>query len=321
MMALVMGGVWASGCAASAGRGEDLPAEETDAGGTGQEPYGGQDPAFGDGGLGDAGDRCTEAIDVVLALDVTSSMNFVLDALENEIQGVVTAANGIAQGAHFGLVIFADNHKVDDSGSQGKIHTTADTLKTAFANAQSVYTKNNRNPGDGPTGLDTQNPICEENALDALHAAAKDFPWRAYATRVVIVVTDDTFLEAGDNYGDRDGDGKTDKTNYPREGNYPALTTMPQTVQALRDGGIRVFSVTRLKPPGPLDFLSKCGTPRRYAWDDVSAGWSKPYKGHAPIPDQTDGQNFDLDAVRKGNLSLGDTINKVVADSHCRPPK
>lgn len=283
-------------------------------------------PGFGDGGVTpDAGNGpCTEDVDVVLVLDVSSSMGFVLDKLDAEIDKVVAASNALKVGAHFGLVLFVDNTKLVDTGDLegGKVHTKAATLRAAFTDAKATYTTPNRNPGDGPTGPTTQNPICEEDALDALHDAATLFPWRPTAARVAIVVTDDTFLEKPDNYGDRDGDGKTDKTSYPREGDYPAKTTLDETVAALKKQGVRVFSFSKLKAPGFLD-LTKCGTGRRHSTDEaVTYGWSKPYAGKAPIPDQTGGKNFDLDAVRDGKLSLSATINEVVLQSYCAgPPK
>jgi hypothetical protein len=280
---------------------------------------------FADGGRGDATPtgECTEDVDVVFALDVSSSMGFVLDKLGTEIEQVVSAANDLKEGAHFGLVLFVDNVKVDDSGSagDGKIHTGAASLQSAFSYAKTTYTTPNRNPGDGPTGPTTQNPICEENALDALHDAVTEFPWRDNAARVVIVVTDDTFLERPDNYGDRDGDGKTDKTNFPREGDYPARFTVDETVSALTKAGVRVFSFTRLKPPGLLD-PTACGTGRRHASAEaITYGWSQPYAGKQPIPTATGGKNFDLDAVRGGSLSLAATINEVVLESHCAGPR
>jgi hypothetical protein len=267
---------------------------------------------------------CTEDVDVVFVLDVSSSMGFVLDALDKEIDKVVDAANKLKAGAHFGLVLFVDNVKLVDTGdlNGGKVHTKADSLRTAFTDAKATYTTPNRNPGDGPSGPTTQNPICEEDSLDALHDAANEFPWRSNAARVVILVTDDTFLEKPDNYGDRDGDGKTDKTSYPKEGNYPARFSLDETILALKTGGVRVFSFTKLKAPGLFD-LQKCGTGRRHSSDEaVTYGWSKPYDGKQPIPTQTGGKNFDLDAVRDGKLSLATTINEVVLESHCAgPPK
>jgi hypothetical protein len=281
---------------------------------------------FAEGGASsDAGDGvCTEDVDVVLVLDVSSSMGFVLDKLGAEMDKVVDASNKLKEGARFGLVVYADNAALSSTGDQlgGKVHSGASTLKTAFADAQSTYTTPNRNPGDGPTGPQTQNPICEENALDALHMAATDFPWRPSAARVVILATDDTFIEAPDNYGDRDHDGKTDKTSFPKEGNYPAKFTLDETITSLKAAKIRVFSFSRLKAPGALDF-NKCGTGRRHPTEDsVTFGWSKPYDGKAPIPELTGGKNFDLDAVKSGSLSLATTINEVVLESHCAgPPK
>jgi len=276
------------------------------------------------GGGGDASSAaCTEDIDVVLVLDVSSSMGFVLDKLDTEITKVVAASNALKAGAHFGLVVFVDNVKLYATGDQGggKIHTLAPSLSAAFKDAKATYTTPNRNPGDGPTGPTTQNPICEENALDALHDAATDFPWRDNTARIVIVVTDDTFLEKPDNYGDRDGDGQTNKTDYPREGNYPARFGVDETVAELKTKQIRVFSFTRLKPPGILD-ITACGTSRRHATpDSITFGWSKPYNGgKAPIPTATGGKNFDLDAVRAGSVSLADTINDVVLQSRCAGP-
>jgi hypothetical protein len=270
-----------------------------------------------DGKTSDA-EACEEVIDVVFVLDTSSSMDFVLTKLETQIGQVVTASNMVAADAHFGLIVFQDNHFLDNTGplDAGVVHTSASSLQTRFKYYKDTYTANNRNPGDGVSGPTTQNPICEENSLDALYAAASTFPWRDNATRVVILATDDTFLERPDNYGDRDGDGLTNKTDFPKEGNYPAARTMTETVKALQDAKVRVFSFSRLTPPG---FLERCGTPRRFPWEDITDGWTTPYKNMPPIPDQTDGANYDLDKVKTGSLSLADTINEVVLDSHCNP--
>jgi hypothetical protein len=257
----------------------------------------------------------------VFVLDVSSSMGFVLDALERQIHEVVTAANALAEDSHFGLIAFVDNHAVDATGDldEGFVHTGAASLQAAFAHYRETYTRPNRNPGDGPTGPTTQNPICEENALDALHAAAVEFPWRENATRVIIVATDDTFLERPDNYGDRDGDGATDRTDFPREGDYPALTTVPETVEALQQARVRVFSFSRYRVPGVLD-PSRCGTGRRLEWSQITDGWTTPYAGQEPIPAATDATTFDIGLVRNGTLSLVATINEVVVDSYCHEP-
>lgn len=310
-----VGAVSTTGCSAAADR---------DGGGPVPDAAGSDaDPAFEVSVLDARNESsvCANVVDVVFVLDVSSSMDFVLDTLDAQIDQVVTASNALAPDAHFGLIPFVDNYAIDATGplEAGKVHTAAPTLKAAFQYDKKTYTTPNRNPGDGPSGPQTQNPICEENALDALHAAATEFPWRPNATRVVILVTDDTFLERPDNYGDRDGDGLTNKTDYPKEGNYPAKWTVPETVAALKSSQVRVFSFTRLKAPGALD-LGKCGTGRRLAWSAVSDGWTTPYKTNAPIPTQTAGKNFDLDQVKGGKLSLTATIKQVVVDSYCNPP-
>jgi hypothetical protein len=269
----------------------------------------------GDGKQPDASE-CHEVVDVVFVLDTSSSMDFVLTKLDQQIASVVTASNMLAADSHFGLIVFQDNHVVDNTGSMGMIHTDAPSLQTAFRYYRDNFTAYNRNPGDGIGGPTTQNPLCEENSLDALYAAADSFPWRDNATRVVILATDDTFLERPDNYGDRDGDGLTDKTDFPREGNYPAARTVSETVAALKMAKVRVFSFSRLTMPS---FFEACGTPRRLPWSDITDGWTTTYKTEAPIPMQTDGGNFDLDQVKNGTLSLADTINSVVLDSHCNP--
>ncbi len=263
---------------------------------------------------------CKDVVDIVFVLDVSSSMSFVLSTLEKEIGLVVDAANKLAPDAHLGLIGYVDNYRLDTTGplEGGKVHTAAATLQKAFANYRTTYTDADRNPGDGPTGPTLQNPVCEENAVDSLVGAAEEFPWRANATRVIIVATDDTFLERPDNYGDRDGDGKTDKTDFPREGNYPAKSTMAEAIAAVKKVKARVFSFTRLKDPG-LFAPTRCGTPRRLPWSSISDGWSTPYKGQKPIPTETAGGNFDIDLVFGGKLSLTTTINNVVLESYCKP--
>ncbi len=275
------------------------------------------DPGTDAAVTGDAGE-CHDVVDVVFVLDTSSSMGFVLQQLEAQIAQVVTASNSLAPDAHFGLIVFQDNYFLDNTGplEGGKVHTAASTLQSRFSYYRTTYTNNDRNPGDGPTGLTTQNPICEENSLDALYAAAKEYPWRPNATRVVIVATDDTFLESPDNYGDRDHDGLTNKTDFPREGNYPALRNLGETVTALRDGKIRVFSFSRHTQPS---ILERCGTGRRLAWADITDGWTTPYGTTPPIPTQTDGGDFDLDQVKSNAISLSATINQVVVESFCNP--
>lgn len=286
--------------------------------GGGGDPEPGVGPDAGGEGQGGGEQVCTDGIDVVFVLDVSSSMGYVLEDLHDNIAGVVDAANALAPGARFGLVAYSDNGALDLGGALegGAVHDSAETLTTSFQAVREVYTNNDRNPGDGPGGPTQQNPICEENSPDALVMAATEFPWRAQATRIVILATDDTFLPAGDNYGDGDGDGDTTGVGFPREGDYPAAHGIEDATTALTERDIRVFSFTRLREPGLFDF-TRCGTGRRLEWSQITDGWTTSYDGSPPIPEATDGANFDLDAVRDGALSLAETITQVVVDSHC----
>ncbi|MCC6213627.1 MAG: hypothetical protein IT376_02075 [Polyangiaceae bacterium] len=307
----------------SGGSGGGAAAGGGSSGGGGASASGGMG-ALGGGGVlttDGGGGECTDVVDVVFVLDVSSSMNFVLNALRQGIAGVVTAANQLAPDARFGLVAYVDNEELDESGplEGGRVHTSATTLSAAFTYYETNFTNPNRNPGDGLTGPTTQNPICEENALDGLYTAATAFPWRPNATKVIIVATDDTFLQAPDNYGDKDGDGDWDDLSYPKEGNYPAKHSLADTVAALVAQRIRVFAFTRLVAPGPFS-LTKCGTGRRWPWTSISDGWSTGWQGQAPIPLATQGRNYDLEAVRTGALSLATTIEEVVVESYCNPP-
>lgn len=258
---------------------------------------------------------CTEDIDVVLVIDTSSTMTFVLEALEAEFENVVSASNALKEGAHFGAVFFQDNVLLDSTGDEadGKVHLGHESLESAFTKMRTVYTANDRNPGDGPSGPTTQNPLCEENSLDALHVAATEFPWRDNAARIAIVVTDDTFLEAPDNYGDGNGDGDTNDRFPWKEGDYPASATLDQTVAALNDAGVKVFSFTLFDPH------TTCGTSRRHreGVESVTFGWTEPYDGKDPIPQQTGGATFDLDEVSAGDLHLDEAINGIVLETRC----
>jgi len=43
------------------------------------------------------------------------------------------------------------------------------------------------------------------------------------------------------------------------------------------------------------------------------------YGARAPIPDQTDGANLDVDQVLSGQVSLADAITDLVNDGYCDP--
>lgn len=262
-----------------------------------------------DGSVPEAGtQKCDEDIDVVLVIDTSTTMKFVLDALEDEFETVVTAANALKTGAHFGAVFFQDNGILDTSGEEsgGKVHLGYETLRDAFVTMRDEYTANGINPGDGPDGEHDANLLCEENSLDALHIAATEFPWRDNAVRVIVVVTDDTFLEKPDNYAASTANG-TPVSGY---GDYPAQYTVSETVAALQTARAKVFSFTSA--------TNGCGASRRNAQSNaVTFGWSSPYGDNEPFPAQTGGENFDLAEVKQGDLHLAAAINDIVLAARC----
>ena len=94
----------------------------------------GSTDARGSGSGGGDAAKCEEVIDVVFVLDTSSSMDFVLTKLESQIAQVVTASNMVAADSHFGLIVFQDNHFIDNTGplQNGAEHTSATSLQTAF---------------------------------------------------------------------------------------------------------------------------------------------------------------------------------------------
>jgi len=76
---------------------------------------GGDAGVTADGRATDA-EKCEDVIDVVFVLDTSSSMDFVLTKLEQQIEQVVTASNMVAADSHFGLIVFQDNHFIDTTG-------------------------------------------------------------------------------------------------------------------------------------------------------------------------------------------------------------
>src|SRR5262245_39732305 len=73
-------------------------------------------PATPDAAPSPDGGECHDVVDVVFVLDTSSSMGFVLSQLEQQIAQVVTASNTLAPDAHFGLIVFQDNHAIDATG-------------------------------------------------------------------------------------------------------------------------------------------------------------------------------------------------------------
>ena len=85
--------------------------------------------------------------------------------------------------------------------------------------------------------------------------------------------------------------------------------TYGETVDVLQQGQIRQFTFADL-----LGGIS--GT------DDVSMGWSTPYMGMDPIPDQTGGGWWNINQVLDGSISLSASVEQAIEDTLCEdyPP-
>jgi hypothetical protein len=228
---------------------------------------------------GDGDADCYENLDIVFVLDVSTTMGFILQTLENQIGDVWTKAMEIDDEPHFGLVVFVDDVTV--AGAQ-----PYPDVASIQADFHQWYTHTSSNEQTTTTKSNVDFP---ENSLDALHAAAGGFDWRDHhnTLRVIIHATDDTFREPPATFS----------------GAIPAAHGYDETVDALQEAFIRVASFAAYKG-GPVGNA------------DVSLGFLADYEGKPSIPEATDGQAFDLEQVGKGT-SLVDAINDFVLDEIC----
>ncbi len=244
----------------------------------GSAPTTGQDPD------GEGPNLCEQDIDIVFVMDVSTSMGPFLDTLATELFTVdqALAELDLPSPPHYGLVVFVDDIALLGAGAP---YADAAALRADFEQ-WSDFTSSNQQVGGG-----NSNSTWPENSLDALHAAASGFQWRPVDStlRIVIHTTDDTFWE-----------GPSTQNGVSIEHGYA------QTVQALQDQQIRVFSFT-----AEVGGSCEC--------DDVTAGWQAPYQGNPPIPQATDGGQFDIDGVLAGQLSLSEAINESVEGAVCDP--
>lgn len=233
---------------------------------------------------GGSGGGCSQAIDIVFSMDVSTSMGAFLNKLADEIEAVDTAVKALNLTAepHYGLIVFVDDTLFANSSQP---YADVLTLKTDFKSWASFTSSNQQTAGGNA------NTTFPENSLDALYRAAKEFAWRPKETtlRLVIHTTDDTFVQ-----------GPTTHNGVQVLHNYP------ETVKQLQDQQVRVFG-----------FASLLGGP--FETDDVSQGWFTTVAGSPSIPDATGGGVYKLDDVMSGTVSLSDAIPAAVKDTYCKP--
>ncbi len=219
-------------------------------------------------------------IDVVFAVDVSTTMNFMLGKIEQEIAAVDAEVRAQGLDARYGLVVFVDDVQIANGGQP---YADLAALQRDLAQWQ-AFTASNRQIGSTAANLDWP-----ENTLDALYTAADGFAWRPADTtlRAIVHATDDDFGEAPAVQS-----GQTIQHGYR------------QTVAALRAAEVRVFSFAA-RVGGQCECL------------DVRPGLMAPYRGQKAIPAATGGAVFDIDEVAAGRLGFGKALSGALSTAIC----
>jgi hypothetical protein len=241
----------------------------------------------------DAGDAgrpvCGEALDVVLVLDVSSSMTDDIARLRDLAPALWEAATDASDQARISLVVF-----VDDALAVDACEPLADaTALAAELDQWRAFTTTNRSPVSEIINVD-----CPENSLDALAAAITGCPWRD-GSRVILHVTDDTFEERPTILSGPFGPGVL------------VATTYLEVSDALVREGIEVLALT-------ADGAGRdCGGPRISA--DVGRGFHTPFGTDLPLPERSGGAAFDLTAMREGSIELVPAFAAYLSSTACSP--
>lgn len=230
---------------------------------------------------------CTQDIDILFVLDVSTSMEFVLEKLSEGIGEVwdyaLTFSDEPDYEPKFGLVVFVDDVLVTNSGMA---YNSSAELRGEFDRWR-AFTSSNREPGGSP-GL---NDDCPENAIDALYEGAVNFPWRPGALHIIIFATDDTFKESPATLG---------------SANIVVQHTYSEVLSEVLAREIRVAA-----------FAAHTGV----CWDHNNAepGFFTDYNGMASLPEATGGSSFDIMDVANGTINLTEAIKGIILEEYCTP--
>jgi hypothetical protein len=265
------------------GAGDGGPGAPADAGSSG----------FDAGPSTDAGavvPGCSEPLDVVFVIDVSTSMADEVASIRRGVDSIWAAATALSSNAQLGLVVFVDDVAVVNDCAP---FASQEAMQSELMRWQE-FTSSNGQPG----GASVSNSDCPENSLDALHAAATRCPWRPGSTRVAIHVTDDTFEERPATLSEPLLGG----------GGVDVQHTYAETVAALVDREIRVGAFAA---PGAGEECGAGSSP------DVGRGFHAPFMGMPSIPDATGARAWSIREVRAGSLDMATAINDLLADEYC----
>ncbi len=219
-------------------------------------------------------------LDIVFVVDVSTTMGFMLDRIEQQLAQLDAEARAQGLDARYGLVVFVDDVQL---GNNGQPYADLAALQGDLARWR-AFTASNRQIGSEAPNVDWP-----ENTLDAVHLAATGFAWRPTATtaRVIVHATDDDFGEAP-----------------ATQSGQVVQHTYAQTVTALRDAQVRMFSFAA-RVGGQCECL------------DVRPGLFTRFHGRASLPDATGGAIFDIDEVASGKLSFVAAVAGVIKSGAC----
>ncbi len=259
---------------------------------TGSPDAGRPDAGTPDASL-DTGDvgmlACSEPLDLVIVLDVSSSMTDDVARLRDLAPTIFADALEASSAAQVSLVVFVDDARaVMDCVPFDSAETLAGEL-----DQWRVFTATNTSPVSGIANVD-----CVENSLDAIATAITGCEWRDGA-RVILHVTDDTFAERPAVLSGPFGPGVLVASTYIEVSD--ALAREDITLAALTANGAG----------------ASCGGPT--VSPDVGRGFHMPYGTDVSLPTRTGGEAWDLRAVRDGTFDLAPAIRALLSRRACAP--
>jgi len=210
-----------------------------------------------------------QPVDLVFVVDVSTTMDDEMDALDKAMGTVWDRISAVDLDVQVGLTTFVNDVV---------LHQNAAWLDrdAFFTELQSQLTFSNdrwyTNP-DLPRNL--ANTDMPENALDALYRTADEFAWRTNVGREVVLMTDDTFVEAP----------------TVLSGGVTVLHTYDQTA---------------------LELLLQAVALRAFYSPQLPQGYAAPYNGNTSLVEMTEGTAFNIENLVAGQLHLADILLNIV---------
>jgi hypothetical protein len=247
-------------------------------------------PGLDAAGLDAGPSVCAAPLDVVLVLDVSSSMGPDLAQVRDALGPIWDAAARVSTAPSFGLVVFVD----DALAVEGCAPFASRDALAAELEAWRAFSSMNVSPVSRIPNVD-----CPENSLDALATAVTECPWRAGSRRVILHVTDDTFAE------------RPAVLSGPFGPGVLVASTYVEVSDALARDRIRVGALARTGAG------EGCGGP--VASPDVGRGFHTMFGLDPSLPERTGGAAWDLRAARAGELDVGAAVSALLESVPCTP--